>query len=132
MKCGAADRYKSGECRPCRLERSRRWSRENPEKVAAISARWSRANPDKVRDGYLRRKYGITLEQEIALREAQDGKCAICQDKPEGDWLHVDHDHETGTVRGMLCGNCNMAIGLLRESIATLTNAITYLERAGL
>lgn len=40
--------------------------------------------------------------------------------------------YKTGTVRGMLCGNCNMAIGLLRESIATLTSAITYLERAGL
>lgn len=78
--------------------------------------------------------YGITLEQYDEMLRAQGGVCAIC-DKPE--WviqkgklrmLSVDHDHLTGVVRGLLCSNCNRAIGLLNDDMDTLKKAIHYLQ----
>lgn len=64
--------------------------------------------------GYrLKRRYGITAEQYDALLEAQGGVCAICGEPPKGKALHVDHDHATGGVRGLLCGgyrSCNTTL----------------------
>ena len=60
------------------------------------------------RKSHLKRKYGLTLEAFDELLAAQGGGCAICG-KPDAD--NVDHDHETGRVRGILCFNCNIAIG---------------------
>jgi len=72
----------------------------------------------------LKRKYKITPDERRELYEKQEGLCAICQTvEPEG----VDHDHATGTIRGLLCDNCNSAIGMLKDNIAVLRNAITYL-----
>jgi len=61
------------------------------------------------------------------MYESQSGKCAICGDAQE--MLVVDHDHTTGTVRGLLCHKCNQGIGLLRESKEIMQNAIAYLAR---
>jgi len=65
------------------------------------------------------------------MEQAQGGVCAICG-KPEATArtkrLCVDHCHETGKVRGLLCSHCNRAIGLLGDSCAILASAITYLE----
>jgi hypothetical protein len=57
--------------------------------------------------------------------EAQGGTCATCDGKPE----HVDHDHATGKVRGVLCFNCNQALGNVRDSVETLARLRTYLRR---
>ncbi len=57
----------------------------------------------------------------------QNGGCAICG-QPQERRLHVDHDHKTGRIRGLLCGSCNRAIGLLKESVASLASAIGYLS----
>ncbi len=82
------------------------------------------------------RKYGITLEQFDELFQAQDGVCAICG-KPE--WvvqsgklreLSVDHDHRTGKIRGLLCCNCNRALGLLNDDVDLFKRAINYLQPA--
>ena len=56
----------------------------------------------------------------------QNGVCAVCG---VGGKLHVDHDHETGLVRGLLCGSCNRALGLLKDNVDSLKMAIDYLER---
>ncbi len=61
------------------------------------------------------------------MRESQGGVCAICRAAPA---VHVDHDHATGTVRGMLCFPCNAAIGHLRDDPDTVRRAAVYLERA--
>jgi hypothetical protein len=58
------------------------------------------------RDGYLRRTYGITEAEYGDVLEHQGGVCAICLRKPKGN-LHVDHDHRTGVIRGLLCMRCN-------------------------
>jgi hypothetical protein len=60
----------------------------------------------------------------------QDGGCAICGDpSPEQGSLHVDHDHATGRVRGLLCVSCNNALGAFRESFETFRAAADYLDR---
>lgn len=79
--------------------------------------------------------YGITQEQHDALFEQQGGKCWICEEPetmPDGRSgktraLAVDHCHETGAVRGLLCGRCNRGIGLLKDSPDLLGKAIQYL-----
>jgi hypothetical protein len=71
------------------------------------------------------RIYGITEEQYKALTEHHQGKCGIC-DKPS-DKLVVDHNHVTGKVRGLLCSNCNTALGLFGDSVETLRAAEGYL-----
>ena len=85
---------------------------------------------DKARRSWLLRTYGITLEEYNKQLELQDGKCAICNCLPETSFrgtLGVDHDHITGQVRGLLCRNCNQAIGLLQDSPVVLKQATDYL-----
>jgi hypothetical protein len=79
----------------------------------------------------LKRQYGISEEDYQALHEAQNGLCAICRRQPQKTrWkrLNVDHDHETGEIRGLLCGPCNVSIGGLCESPEILRRAADYLE----
>lgn len=76
----------------------------------------------------LRRKYGMTEDDYLALYETQGGVCAICKQPPVGNkGLGVDHDHNTGVVRGLLCMGCNTGIGNLRESPQIMLAAIDYL-----
>jgi len=81
-------------------------------------------------------KWGLTESEYEKLYESQDGVCAICN-LPETALgsnknssvkrLSVDHNHKTGTIRGLLCGNCNTGIGLLQDSVENLQKAIDYL-----
>lgn len=77
------------------------------------------------REYHLRRRYGVTSAQVDTMVEVQFGKCAVCQTAPAE---HVDHDHETGAVRGILCFNCNGALGHVRDRIDVLLAAIDYLQ----
>jgi hypothetical protein len=78
----------------------------------------------------LMRSYGITIDEFEARLAGQGGACAICRIVPENTWsLAVDHDHRTGKVRGLLCDQCNLALGKFQDSIKTLENAIAYLRK---
>jgi hypothetical protein len=70
------------------------------------------------------------VDQYGTLLAAQGGICAICGGPPTGmgKSYHVDHDHETGIVRGLLCSNCNTALGLLGDDPSRLAAAIRYLQ----
>ncbi|MDE2098582.1 MAG: endonuclease VII domain-containing protein [Patescibacteria group bacterium] len=70
--------------------------------------------------------YGVSVEFLRNLYADQDGLCPICEEELPGAW-HVDHDHATGEVRGLLCGRCNTGIGWFNESPEALVRAITYL-----
>lgn len=78
------------------------------------------------------RKYGLTLYAYQRMLERQKGACAICK-RPELDvgGLVVDHNHDTGKVRGLLCGSCNTALGLLQDSPDVVDAALLYLEERG-
>lgn len=78
----------------------------------------------------LRRLYGITLQQYEIMFIEQNGSCAICSIKQEevGRNFDVDHDHKTGIVRGLLCVNCNTALGLLKEDKNRAEKMFQYLE----
>lgn len=75
-------------------------------------------------------KYGVTLDWYNAQIERQGGRCAICQEVPTGErpW-HVDHCHDSGIVRELLCGPCNTGLGHMRDNPAVLRAAADYLER---
>ena len=87
-----------------------------------------------VTEAYLLRNYGISIEKYLDMAENQNYKCAICYNDNfpmkscHTGVLVVDHDHKTGKVRGLLCHNCNRALGLLKDSTEYLENCITYLE----
>ena len=97
---------------------------------------WRKENPDKERDGYLKNRYGITLDHFNALNEAQEGLCAICLKEEsainrhtgEPRRLAVDHCHSTGKIRGLLCTGCNTALGGFKDDVELLQKAIHYLK----
>lgn len=78
----------------------------------------------------LKRTYGLTLEDYDRMLAEQNGGCAICATATPGGpgRFHVDHCHNTGRVRGLLCCNCNRGIGALKDDPARLRLAIGYLE----
>jgi hypothetical protein len=78
------------------------------------------------REYHLRRRYGMGVKVFEAILAEQDGKCLICE-RPDPE--HVDHDHETGKVRGILCFNCNQGLGNFRDDIRSLIRAVNYLMR---
>jgi Recombination endonuclease VII len=78
------------------------------------------------RDYELRKKYGITIDEYEALLATQGGHCAVC---PATEGLDVDHSHETGKVRGILCGPHNRALGLLGESPLVLLKLVDYVRK---
>lgn len=87
------------------------------------------------REVQLKREYGLTMQEYNALLEKQSGLCALCKSaettvRKTGSKaaLSVDHDHNTGKVRGLLCTPCNRGIGFLRDSIDLLEAAVVYLK----
>ena len=79
-------------------------------------------------------KHNLTQAAYDALVVAQENTCAICKRSPQAKQqgeprLHIDQDHATNKVRGLLCANCNTALGLLQDKIEVLSRAITYLTR---
>lgn len=94
------------------------------------SAKWYAEHPGYGRQQKLRMKYGMTVREFDASLSAQKGLCACCGTDdpggPHGSFI-VDHDHETGDVRGILCNRCNSAIGWLGDSAEGVAKALAYL-----
>ena len=118
----------------------RKWRKDNPDKQQAISKR----SYNKVKDldstrkihrkAHLKANFGLTLEEYDMRLSSQNGVCAICGN-PETSLrrgsiksLDVDHNHETGQIRGLLCSACNASLGLMREDPARLEAMIRYIE----
>ena len=136
-----------GDCKRCFQQRASARYRADPEPMKARARRWQAANPERVaenlrryqesgrkaaadRRSHLKRKFGLTVEQYDEMLAAQGGGCAICGRPPRDDIsLHVDHDHDTGQVRGLVCFRCNNALGDFNESQALLVSAAEYLDR---
>jgi hypothetical protein len=113
------------------------WRESNDSSDKAKYLRgWRKRNPDLAKNSDLKRSYGITLAQYEAMLATQGGKCAICKgpertrDKDGGPRrMPVDHDHNTGKVRGLICTHCNRALGMFKDNVEILKAAIAYVER---
>ena len=92
-----------------------------------------KANRDRYRDYGYKQMYGLTREQYDEMLKKQDGSCAICGTRDPGGYgrFHVDHNHTTSEVRGLLCHGCNTGIGSLKDNPETLRQAANYLEERG-
>ena len=105
-------------------------------KTASNNYDRKRYDPYKNRNWKLKRNYNISQEDYDKIYEKQGGKCAICEENDTGmynqhgkiEYFCVDHNHKTGEIRGLLCSNCNTAIGLLKHDPAILAKAIKYIE----
>lgn len=136
------------KCSPEKLAAAKAYREKNREKLRAyFKARqpvrsvrrraWNAANRDKQKAAnermHLKRAYGMTPEEYRRMSDEQGGRCAACGDVPSGAGhcgrLHVDHDHETGAIRGLLCVTCNQGLGQFKDSVVRLRRAAMYLER---
>jgi len=83
----------------------------------------------RMRQTYLKSTYGLTLEDYMIIHNNQSGVCAICGGVDSHQLLSVDHDHNTGLVRGLLCNSCNSMLGYARDNPDLLLLGAQYLER---
>jgi coproporphyrinogen III oxidase len=111
------------DCKDCKNAAARKIRKEQPEKYAKYK---KRANE------YLKeRRYGITQDQFNQMLVDQNNMCRICSNefKSTKD-THIDHCHNSSIVRGLLCNNCNMALGQFNDNLDIMENAIKYLQNS--
>lgn len=112
-------------CKACKNREASAYYQANQEEITR--KRKSQGSAEKNWEYDLKRKFGITRERYEAILDEQGGVCAICKVAPTTKRLAVDHDHQTGEVRGLLCLSCNMGLGYFKDSKNRLVNAIHYL-----
>jgi Recombination endonuclease VII len=125
-----------------RREYNREYSTTHPDQMREYKRKYYAANRDAIllrrrersktkpgaeRERHLFRRYGLTPNAWDTMFDGQGQRCAIC--RGESRRWDTDHDHNTGEVRGILCGPCNRAIGLLKDSPEVVTRAAEYLKR---
>lgn len=108
-------------CNPCRVKYQRVWEKKNPDKI--------KVHRRKVK---LKARYGISQEEYITQLDEQKNLCAICYVYLDNVITHIDHNHITGNLRGILCPKCNKGIGLFADKPEVLRNAAKYLETDGI
>jgi hypothetical protein len=109
--------------------RVKNWRIKNPDKHKIIQKNYRINHKDYYRNWQFVNKYGITISQRNKMEEIQNGLCAICDNPPSNRGLVIDHNRITGKVRGLLCYNCNKALGLFKENAKALKKAAEYLTR---
>lgn len=125
-------------CKECSLKLKYEWRKKNPEKDRAQQHRSDRKRTEqraislearrKYQATQRRIKYGISNSDYDRMFDEQSNVCAICKCSSEKT-LCIDHNHETGKVRGLLCHRCNLVIGNAKENINTLEESIRYLQK---
>ena len=108
---------------------NKKYSLSKPQKVASLKKRWQQANPEKQAIANRLSKYGLSNEVYKQLLNEQAGVCKTCGGLGKVG-LVVDHDHTTGKVRGVLCRECNAALGFIKDDVRTLSNMINYLKES--
>ncbi|MCK9569494.1 endonuclease VII domain-containing protein [Candidatus Pacearchaeota archaeon] len=106
---------------------------EYQKQQKAAAKAWQDAHPQKRKANRIK-KFGITLEEFNQIMQKQGSCCAICGYSDQSNkkfFPMVDHDHVSGKVRGLLCSNCNQAIGKFKDDITIIESAISYLRRNG-
>lgn len=124
----------SGYCKPCSLSRQREWRAKDADHLKAYERSRPKVDYETRRAAQLRREYGIEPQDFDRMVSDQGGRCAVCDEQPEPIrgrriGLFVDHCHDTGEVRGLLCSRCNTGIGQMRDDPRIMRAAIAYVER---
>lgn len=150
--CGTFEKYvKNSSCVACvktktynrdpsiskkyiKSEKGRKWLNDyrKTEVYRDVQNRYVRKDYQKNKDWYVERNlkhnYNLSLDDYKELIESQNNQCYICLKPPKNKMLCVDHNHETGLVRKLLCHGCNTALGLVNENPEVLKNMIKYIE----
>lgn len=116
-------------CRSCGEEYQKNYRAAHPEKLI----NYRKGSVLLRRDAVLRYRYGITALHYDLMLVSQGGHCAICPATEPGGYgkfFHVDHDHVTGEVRGLLCHACNLMLGYAKDDEARLEAGVSYLRAA--
>lgn len=152
--------FKTDEAYQKALEASRKWKRENREKVRATARKWDEENkekkkrskaewdaknpearqrhmeklkrerPEYFKEKHLQYQYGMSADQYASMVIDQNNSCATCGKPAEETHrkrLFVDHCHKTGKIRGLLCQQCNTALGMVDDDVQRLSSLISYL-----
>jgi hypothetical protein len=129
--CSARDKKYHEAHKEYRNAYRRAWEQENKERLTVYYKERYQTNKEKMRWESLLRLYGITAEEYNNLFMEQEGRCAICgrHQQEFSKALFVDHNHITGEIRGLLCGNCNAMLGQAKEKEEILRKGAEYLER---
>lgn len=125
---GYKDGYRAA-CRKCLNLAARRWhARKQAEAKSGYAKKGY--SPQEAHLQWVKYRFGLSADDYAALARAQDDKCAICgaECSQDGRRLAVDHDHETGAVRGLLCRSCNFGLGWFKDNPRLLERAIAYIE----
>lgn len=124
-------------------EKKQKWLKENSDSRKQIikrynskppskekAAKYYQENKEKLQNNRLIRTYNISLEEYSLLLKKQQNKCAICGiDKcSSGKSFAVDHDHKTNKIRGLLCKNCNVGLGMFEDNTNNIEKALLYLK----
>jgi hypothetical protein len=107
---------------------------KNKKRIKANMVEYRKRNPDFSKISNLRIFYGLTLDEYNQILIEQEWKCKICGIEliikgPRVTQPHIDHDHKTKKIRGILCSNCNHLLGHGKDNIDIIKKAIIYLER---
>lgn len=130
FKRGGDERGYRSKCKDCFQESGTRYNQQ--DQVKARRAQHMREYRARDRSAWLnsslKYRFNITLDEWNRLFDDQDGRCAICDHEFTKKTPHVDHCHETGVIRGLLCGGCNRMLGQARDSARILRKGAEYLE----
>ncbi len=110
-----------------RRQRKLKWYHDHKDYCNRVRSRYPGWTKKNHREYSLQRTYGLTTEQYDVILKEQDGACAICR-HPFTDTPNVDHSHETGRIRGLLCGSCNRGLGGFRDNLEYMVSAIAYIR----
>lgn len=136
-----ADKLRT-HCKSCNSKAYKDWYYSDVDNSRAVSQNWRDTNKQKRKEIWqdyylqdkaskLKKNYGIEYEDYLLMLEDQNFKCLTCNSdfsKMASRKIHLDHNHSTGEIRGILCHNCNIALGLLKEDIAVLKRMILYID----
>mgnify|MGYP006784045891 CR=1 FL=1 len=127
---------KQSRCIQCQAKSSEILSKDGQVAYKSSMSKLRSENPAeytrRVRGYNLKASHGIKQDDYEAMASKQGHACAICRSKEPGgpgDRFHVDHNHATGKIRGLLCAKCNTAIGLLKEDAIVIQRALNYLKK---
>jgi predicted methyltransferase len=120
-------------CKPCTKLRIKRYHEDTKDRKVERELIWKKLNPEKVKAISKRQTlngYNLSEEEYYKLVALQENQCKICgihRSNLKID-LAIDHCHNTGRIRGLLCNKCNLGLGYFRENVEYLSNAIHYLR----